>query len=187
MYERFTDKARKALSLANVEAKRLRHAELEPHHLLVGLVEESESIGGAYLIHKGFNSAELRKIIEPFISPGNTDCPDRLLPVSEKWKKISLAAIEHARKLNDNYVGTEHLVLALLNDAPWTLAAKILVEAGCSEGELLNFRTSSTLKLKDATSEERLSKICNVLADYVGGKLQPLDALLKISCWTDLT
>src|SRR5438093_11219042 len=115
MYERFTDRARKVMQLANQEAQRFNHEYIGTEHILLGLVKEGSGVAANVLKNLDIDLRKIRLEVEKVLQAG----PDivalgkQLLP---PLKKIIEFSIEEARNLNHNYVGTEHLLLGLLRE-----------------------------------------------------------------------
>src|SRR2546421_8459566 len=129
MYEHFTDRARKVMQLANQEAQRVNHEYIGTEHLLLGIVREES--GSAAIILKNLD-IDLRKIrmeIEKIVVCGPNAVTMAKLPRTPRAKKVIEYAIEEARDLNHNYVGTEHLLLGLLREHDG-VAAQVLMNLG---------------------------------------------------------
>jgi ATP-dependent Clp protease ATP-binding subunit ClpA len=129
MYERFTDRARKVMQLANAEAQRHHHEYIGTEHILLGLLQEGTGVAANALKNLDIDLRKIRLEIEKYIQRG----PDRVamgkLPQTPRAKKVIEYSIEEARNLNHNYVGTEHLLLGLLREHEG-LAAQVLVNLG---------------------------------------------------------
>src|SRR5262245_42920869 len=129
MYERFTDRARKVMQLANQEAQRFNHEYIATEHILLGLVKEGSGVAANVLKNLDIDLRKIRLEVEKIVQSG----PDRVrmgkLPQSPRAKKVIEYSIEEARNLNHNYVGTEHLLLGLLREQD-TVAAQVLVNLG---------------------------------------------------------
>jgi ATP-dependent Clp protease ATP-binding subunit ClpC len=129
MYERFTDRARKVLKLANMEAQRLHHEYIGTEHILLGLLQEGTGVAAHTLRNLDVDLRKIRLEIEKVIQSG----PDRVVmgkrPQTPRAKKVIEYSIDEGRNLNHNYVGTEHLLLGLLREREG-LAAQILVNLG---------------------------------------------------------
>ena len=118
MYERFTDQARRVMQLANREAQRLRHEYIGTEHVLLGLIAEGSGVAANVLKNLGLDRRKIREEVERIVQPG-PDFDDGLtgrLPHTPYTKKAIEYAVEEARRLNHNYVGTEHLLLGLLRE-----------------------------------------------------------------------
>jgi ATP-dependent Clp protease ATP-binding subunit ClpC len=129
MYERFTDRARKVMQLANQEAQRLNHEYIGTEHILLGLIKEGSGVAANALKNL---EVDLRKIcleIEKIVQSGPDTVTMSQLPQTPRAKKVIEYAIEEARALNHNYVGTEHLLLGLLREQEG-VAAQVLMNLG---------------------------------------------------------
>src|SRR6266513_1418819 len=131
MYERFTDRARKVMQLANQEAQRFNHEYIGTAHILLGLVKEGSGV--AANVHKNLD-IDLRKIrleVEKIVQhgPGGEQVVMGRLPHTPRAKKVIDYSVEEARNLNHNYVGTEHLLLGLLREQEG-VAAQVLMNLG---------------------------------------------------------
>ena len=129
MYERFTDRARKVMQLANQEAQRFNHEYIGSEHILLGLVKEGSSVAANVLKNLDIDLRKIRLEVEKIIGSG----PDMVimgrLPQTPRAKKVAEYAIEEAKNLNHNYVGTEHLLLGLLREQEG-VAAQVLMNLG---------------------------------------------------------
>jgi ATP-dependent Clp protease ATP-binding subunit ClpA len=136
-YERFTDRARKAIQLANQEAQRLNHENIDSVHILLGLVKEGTGVACAVLRFLGADLPTLRAEIEKIVPPrSDTMLPGRL-PQTPCARKCIADATEEARLLNHDYVGTEHLLLGLLHDAQDS-APQVLMKLGMNLNMIRN-------------------------------------------------
>ncbi|GEK92132.1 ATP-dependent Clp protease ATP-binding subunit [Alkalibacterium kapii] len=127
MNELFTDKAKKALLIAQEEAKSFRHSTVGTEHLLLGLVIENEGIAGKTLRDLGINEEDVKDEIEHFSIYGSSQFVPKqaILPYSPRARQIIKYATDEARRMKRPLVGTEHLLLGLLRDEN-ILSAKIL-------------------------------------------------------------
>lgn len=127
MNELFTDKAKKALLIAQEEAKSFRHRTVGTEHILLGLVMEPEGIAGKTLRQLSLTEEEVREEIEHFTSygPGKKLPTNAVLPYSPRARQIIKYATDEARRMKRPLVGTEHLLLGLLRDED-ILSAKIM-------------------------------------------------------------
>ena len=114
MLERFTDRARKVIALANQEAQRFNHKYVGTEHLLLGLVKEGSGVGVTVLKNLGADIKKLRSEFEKLVKSGPDIVTIGKLPQTPRAKRIIEYALEEARSLNHNYVGTEHILLALI-------------------------------------------------------------------------
>jgi len=129
MFERFTDRARKVMALANQEAQRFNHEYIGTEHILLGLVKEGSGVGATVLKNLDVDIKKLRLEVEKQVKSGPDMVTMGKLPQTPKAKKVIEYAIEEARALNHNYVGTEHILLGLLREAEG-IAAQILMNVG---------------------------------------------------------
>ncbi|MDB5297439.1 MAG: clpC, partial [Phycisphaerales bacterium] len=126
MFERFTDRARKVMALANQEAQRFNHEYIGTEHILLGLVKEGSGVGANVLKNLDVDLRKVRLEVEKLVKSGPDMVTMGKLPQTPRAKKVIEYAIEEARQLNHNYVGTEHLLLGLLREHDG-VAAQVLM------------------------------------------------------------
>ncbi|MGL6094223.1 MAG: ATP-dependent Clp protease ATP-binding subunit [Fimbriiglobus sp.] len=131
MYERFTDRARKVMQLANQEAQRFNHEYIGTEHCLLGLVKEGSGVAANVLKNLDVDLRKIRIEVERIVQPGagGDQVVMGRLPHTPRAKKVIEYSIEEARNLNHNYVGTEHLLLGLLREHEG-VAAQVLMNLG---------------------------------------------------------
>jgi len=131
MYERFTDRARKIMQLANQEAQRLCHEYIGTEHILLGLVREGSGVAANVLRNLDVSLRQVHEEVENLIIAGPADTADTKskLPQTAKAKKVVKYAMAAARELNHNYIGSEHLLLGLLREQNG-VAARALANLG---------------------------------------------------------
>jgi ATP-dependent Clp protease ATP-binding subunit ClpC len=131
MYERFTDRARKVMQLANQEAQRFNHEYIGTEHILLGLVKEGSGVAANVLKNLDIDLRKIRLEVEKIVQtgPGGEQVVMGKLPHTPRAKKVIEYSIEEARNLNHNYVGTEHLLLGLLREQEG-VAAQVLMNLG---------------------------------------------------------
>lgn len=129
MFERFTDRARKVMALANQETKRFNHEYIGTEHILLGLVKEVTGVCTAVLKNLDVDAGMLRTQVERLAKSGPEVVTSGRLPPTPRAKKVIEYAIEEARALNHKYVGTEHILLGLIREEEGT-AAQVLMDAG---------------------------------------------------------
>src|SRR5216110_2145777 len=129
MFERFTDRARKVMALANQEAQRFNHEYIGTEHILLGLVKEGSGVGANVLRNLDVDLRKVRLEVEKLVKAGPEMVTMGKLPQTPRAKKVIEYAIEEARNLNHNYVGTEHLLLGLLREHDG-VAAQVLMNLG---------------------------------------------------------
>jgi len=153
MYERFTDRARKVMQLANQEAQRFNHEYIGTEHILLGLVKEGSGVAANVLKNLDIDLRKIRLEVEKIVQSGPDMVTMGKLPQTPRAKKVIEYSIEEARNLNHNYVGTEHLLLGLLREQEG-VAAQVLMNLG--------------LKLEDVR-EEVLNLLGHNMATEEGG------------------
>ncbi len=116
MFDRFTDRARKVLALANQEALRFNHELLDTEHILLGLVREGSGVGAQVLKNLEVDLRRVRLSVERLIVAGREEVPMGKLPQAPRAKEVIEFAIDEAKGLHHNYVGTEHILLGLLRE-----------------------------------------------------------------------
>ncbi len=129
MFERFTDRARKIMALANQEAQRFNHEYIGTEHILLGLVKEGSGVGANVLKNLDVDIKKLRLEVEKLVKSGPDMVTMGKLPHTPRAKKVIEFAIEEARALNHNYIGTEHILLGLLRETEG-IAAQVLMNIG---------------------------------------------------------
>jgi ATP-dependent Clp protease ATP-binding subunit ClpC len=129
MYERFTDRARKVMQLANQEAQRFNHEYIGTEHILLGLVKEGSGVAANVLKNLDIDLRRIRLEVEKIVQAGPDMVTMGKLPQTPRAKKVIEYSIEEARNLNHNYVGTEHLLLGLLREQEG-VAAQVLINLG---------------------------------------------------------
>lgn len=126
MYERFTDRARKVMQLANQEAQRFNHEYIGTEHILLGLVKEGDGAATFIFNALGVDPRKIRLEVEKRIYAGPDVVESGKLPHTPRAKKVIEYAVEEARNLKHNYIGTEHLLLGLLREQEG-VAAQVLM------------------------------------------------------------
>jgi ATP-dependent Clp protease ATP-binding subunit ClpC len=126
MYERFTDRARKVMQLANQEAQRFNHEYIGTEHVLLGLVKEGSGVAANVLKNLDVDLRKIRLEVEKLVQNGPEMVTMGRLPQTPRAKKVIEYSMEEARNLNHNYVGTEHILLGLLREKEG-VAAQVLM------------------------------------------------------------
>ncbi len=129
MNDRFTQRVRKVLFLARDEAGRLQHEYIGTEHLLLGIIREGDGIAANVLRRLGIDFDRIQKEIEATVSPMNGPVSIGEIPFTPRAKKVLELSIDEARLHNHNYVGTEHLLLALIREGEG-IAADVLNRLG---------------------------------------------------------
>ena len=134
MFERFTEQSIKVIMLAQEEARRLGHNFVGTEQILLGLIGEGTGIASKVLKENGVNLKDARNEVEKIIGRGSGFTPAEI-PFTPRVKRMLEISLEEARKLDHNYIGTEHLLLGLLQDSEG-VAAKILDNLGVDKGKI---------------------------------------------------
>ncbi|HPS53032.1 MAG TPA: Clp protease N-terminal domain-containing protein, partial [Phycisphaerae bacterium] len=157
MFERLTERARKVMALANQEAQRFNHEYVGTEHILLGLVKEGTGVGANVLKNLGVELQKVRLEVEKLVKAGPDMVTMGKLPQTPRAKKVIEFAIEEARNLHHNYVGTEHLLLGLLRESDG-VAAQVLLNMGLRledvRAEVLNLLGASTENTDDMSTDQ---------------------------------
>jgi ATP-dependent Clp protease ATP-binding subunit ClpA len=128
MFERFTDRARRVVVLAQEEARVLKHDYIGTEHLLLGLIHEGEGVAAKALESLGISLQAVRQQVEAIIGRGQEE-PSGHIPFTPRAKKVLELAHREADALGHNYIGTEHILLGLIREGHG-VAAQVLVKLG---------------------------------------------------------
>jgi hypothetical protein len=127
--ERFTDRARKIIALSNSEAQRFNHEYLGTEHLLLGIVKEGSGVAANVLKNLKIDLRLVRLEVEKLVKSGPDMVTMGKLPHTPRVKRVFEYAVEQAKKLNHNYIGSEHLLLGLLCERDG-IAVQVLLNLG---------------------------------------------------------
>ncbi len=128
MFERFTDRARRVVVLAQEEARLLNHSYIGTEHILLGLLNEGEGIAARALESMGINLASVREQVVEIIGQGQ-QAPTGHIPFTPRAKKVLELSLREALQLGHNYIGTEHILLGLIREGEG-VAAQVLQKLG---------------------------------------------------------
>ena len=151
MFERYTEDARKVIARARQEAQKFNHDHVGTEHLLLGMIEVKEGVAAEVLSHRQINLSKAKeqvaKLVENPMASKGIECD--MLPRTEHAQNVLDDAIEEARQLKHNYIGTEHLLLGLLHEKNAT-GDKVLENLGLKlddvrEDILKHFNRSDSL------------------------------------------
>ena len=134
VFERFTDRARKVLTLAQEEARLLNHSFIGTEHLLLGLIHEGDGVGAQALRSLGISLEAVREKVEETIGMAGT-APSGSPPFTPRAKKVLELSLREALQLNHNYIGTEHILLGLVREGEG-VAATVLISLGAEPGRV---------------------------------------------------
>jgi hypothetical protein len=160
MFERFTDRARRVVVLAQDEARLLRHTYIGTEHLLLGLVHEGDGVAAQALKEMQVSLTAVREEVEAVIGTGQ-QAPASHIPFTPRAKKVLELALREALQLGHNYIGTEHILLGLIREGEG-VAAQVLVRLGADLDrvrekviELLPPETAETARLAGRTTSRK--------------------------------
>jgi ATP-dependent Clp protease ATP-binding subunit ClpC len=128
MFERFTDRARRVVVLAQEEARMLNHNYIGTEHILLGLIHEGEGVAAKALESLGISLEGVRAQVEEIIGQGQ-QAPSGHIPFTPRAKKVLELSLREALQLGHNYIGTEHILLGLIREGEG-VAAQVLVKLG---------------------------------------------------------
>ncbi len=128
MFERFTDRARRVVVLAQEEARMLNHNYIGTEHILLGLIHEGEGVAAKALESMGISLEGVRAQVEEIIGQGQ-QAPSGHIPFTPRAKKVLELSLREALQLGHNYIGTEHILLGLIREGEG-VAAQVLVKLG---------------------------------------------------------
>ena len=128
MFERFTDRARRVVVLAQEEARMLNHNYIGTEHILLGLIHEGEGVAAKSLESLGISLEAVRSPVEEIIGQGQ-QAPSGHIPFTPRAKKVLELSLREALQLGHNYIGTEHILLGLIREGDG-VAAQVLVKLG---------------------------------------------------------
>jgi ATP-dependent Clp protease ATP-binding subunit ClpC len=136
LFERFTDRARQVITLAQQEARGLAHNYIGTEHLLLGLLREREGLAAQVLESLDVDIGPVRDAVRRIVGPGEEAVPGQI-PFTPRTKKVLELALREALTLNHNYIGTEHILLGLVGENEG-VGARILAEAGLEPERIRN-------------------------------------------------
>jgi ATP-dependent Clp protease ATP-binding subunit ClpC len=128
MFERFTDRARRVVVLAQEEARLLNHSYIGTEHILLGLIHEGEGVAAKAMESLGISLEAVRSQVEEIIGQGGSS-PSGHIPFTPRAKKVLELSLREALQLGHNYIGTEHILLGLIREGEG-VAAQVLVKLG---------------------------------------------------------
>ncbi|MSX62745.1 MAG: AAA family ATPase, partial [Actinobacteria bacterium] len=128
MFERFTDRARRVVVLAQEEARMLNHNYIGTEHILLGLIHEGEGVAAKAMESLGISLEAVRSQVEEIIGQGQ-QAPSGHIPFTPRAKKVLELSLREALQLGHNYIGTEHILLGLIREGEG-VAAQVLIKLG---------------------------------------------------------
>jgi len=149
-FEKFSERARRVLSLAQEEAKRFNHNYIGTEHILLGLVRETEGVAAKVLSNLGVELSKVKSAVEFIIGHGERSATGEI-GLTPRAKKVIELAVDEARRLNHHYIGTEHLLIGLMREGEG-VAAGVLESLGVN---LDNVRAETSRILTQAVQESK--------------------------------
>jgi len=134
MFARFTERAQKVLVLAQEEARNLKYPYVGTEHLLLGLIREGEGVAARVLVSMGIEADKVRSAVEQLVEVGKGQAPQEVT-LTPRAKKVLELAVDEARRMGHNYVGTEHLLLGLAREGEG-VAAHVLKSMGADHSKI---------------------------------------------------
>ena len=189
MFERFTDRARRVVVLAQEEARMLNHNYIGTEHILLGLIHEGEGVAAKALESLGISLDAVRQQVEEIIGQGQ-QAPSGHIPFTPRAKKVLELSLREALQLGHNYIGTEHILLGLIREGDG-VAAQVLVKLGAdlnrvrqqviqlSSGRQPQSGEAMTVRLREAADRPAalafLARHDSARVARLGELLEPLD------------
>jgi predicted HAD superfamily Cof-like phosphohydrolase len=134
MFQRFTDRARRVVILAQEEASRLDHNYIGTEHILLGLIHEGKGVAAEALKSLGISLDPVRQQVEEIIGRGQ-EAPSGHIPFTPRAKKVLELSLRESKQLGHNYIGTEHILLGLIREGNG-VAAQVLVRLGADQNRV---------------------------------------------------
>jgi ATP-dependent Clp protease ATP-binding subunit ClpC len=150
-FDKFTERARKVLALAQEEAQRFNHSYIGPEHILLGLISEGSGVGAKVLSNLGVEPNRARAAVEFIMGRGEASASRGEVGLTAKAKKVIELAVDEARSFGHSYIGTEHLLIGLLREGEG-IAAGVLESLGVT---LEKVRAETTRLLSQSAAHPR--------------------------------
>ncbi len=184
-FEKFSERARRVLTLAQEEAEQFNHSYIGTEHILLGLAREEEGVAAKVMVNLGVNLGKLRSAVEFTMGRGEKQNTGEI-GLTPRAKRVIELAIDEARQLGHNYIGTEHLLLGMLREGGG-VAAGILDSFGINlekaRNETIRFLSQGAPRAKVARSAGRTPALDQVSIDLTSaaraGKLDPVIGRVK--------
>ena len=134
MFERFTDRARRVVVLAQEDARLLKHNYIGTEHILLGLIHEGDGVAAKALESLGISLEAVRAEVQEIIGTGESE-PSGQIPFTPRAKKVLELSLREALQLGHNYIGTEHILLGLIREGEG-VAAQVLAKLGADQSRV---------------------------------------------------
>ncbi len=176
MFQRFSDRARRVVVLAQEEARMLNHNYIGTEHLLLGLIQEGEGVAAKALESMGISLEAVRSQVEEIIGRGST-APTGHIPFTPRAKKVLELSLREALQLGHNYIGTEHILLGLIREGEG-VAAQVLTKLGADldrvRNQVVQLLTGAAGATKETGQAGEPAAQGNLLLDQFGRNLTQL-------------
>ncbi len=176
MFQRFSDRARRVVVLAQEEARMLNHNYIGTEHLLLGLIQEGEGVAAKALESMGISLEAVRNQVEEIIGRGST-APTGHIPFTPRAKKVLELSLREALQLGHNYIGTEHILLGLIREGEG-VAAQVLTKLGADldrvRNQVVQLLTGAAGATKETGQAGEPAAQGNLLLDQFGRNLTQL-------------
>ena len=173
MFERFTDRARRVVVLAQDEARGLNHNWIGTEHLLLAVIREGHGVGAKALESMQISLDAARQQVESLIGRGQNPVGDGHIPFTPRAKKVLELSLREALQLGHDYIGTEHILLGLIREGDG-VAAQVLVSLGCD----LNRARQQVIQLLHGYQGRQ--SVLSTIGDELGDRLASMAARLAV-------
>ena len=182
MFQRFSDRARRVVVLAQEEARMLNHNYIGTEHLLLGLIQEGEGVAAKALESMGISLEAVRSQVEEIIGRGSS-APTGHIPFTPRAKKVLELSLREALQLGHNYIGTEHILLGLIREGEG-VAAQVLTKLGADldrvRNQVVQLLTGAAASSKELGPAGEVAPPGNLLLDQFGRNLTQLAVQSKL-------
>ena len=182
MFQRFSDRARRVVVLAQEEARMLNHNYIGTEHILLGLIQEGEGVAAKALESMGISLEAVRNQVEEIIGRGSS-APSGHIPFTPRAKKVLELSLREALQLGHNYIGTEHILLGLIREGEG-VAAQVLTKLGADldrvRNQVVQLLTGAAASSKESMELGEAMPQGNLLLDQFGRNLTQLAAQNKL-------
>jgi ATP-dependent Clp protease ATP-binding subunit ClpC len=182
VFQRFSDRARRVVVLAQEEARMLNHNYIGTEHLLLGLIQEGEGVAAKALESMGISLEAVRNQVEEIIGRGSS-APTGHIPFTPRAKKVLELSLREALQLGHNYIGTEHILLGLIREGEG-VAAQVLTKLGADldrvRNQVVQLLTGAAATSKEIAQPGEATAQGNLLLDQFGRNLTQLAGQNKL-------
>jgi ATP-dependent Clp protease ATP-binding subunit ClpC len=176
VFQRFSDRARRVVVLAQEEARMLNHNYIGTEHILLGLIQEGEGVAAKALESMGISLEAVRDQVEEIIGRGSS-APTGHIPFTPRAKKVLELSLREALQLGHNYIGTEHILLGLIREGEG-VAAQVLTKLGADldrvRNQVVQLLTGAAATSKEVSQAGEVAPQGNLLLDQFGRNLTQL-------------